>query len=60
MTRDGDPGHDALLREFNVKGVPTVVFLDAGGREGADLRLVDFVSPEQFLDRLNRLAPGGG
>jgi thiol:disulfide interchange protein DsbD len=60
VTRAGDPGHDRLLREFAVKGVPTVVFLDAGGRERADLRLVVFLGPEQFLDRMNRLARSGG
>jgi thiol:disulfide interchange protein DsbD len=60
VTRAGDPGHDRLLRGFDIKGVPTVVFLDAGGRERADLRLVDFTSPELFLDRMNQLVPSGG
>jgi thiol:disulfide interchange protein DsbD len=39
-----------------VKGVPTVVFLDSEGKEREDLRLVDFLPPDQFLDRMNRIA----
>ena len=49
--RDGQ-NHDRLLSEFNVKGVPTVVFLDNLGKERRDLRLVDFIKPNEFLNRM--------
>jgi len=49
VTGKGDPRHLALLKRFDVRGVPTVVFLDARGQEYPDLRLVDFLPPEQFL-----------
>lgn len=52
VTQGGNPLHDRLLREFAVKGVPTVVFLDTNGRELPDLRLVDFLTPEQFIVRM--------
>jgi thiol:disulfide interchange protein DsbD len=55
LTRKGDELHDRLLSRYAVKGVPTVVFLDAQGKERADLRLVDYLPPEQFLNRMAAL-----
>ncbi len=52
LTRKGNPKHDSLLSQYDVKGVPTVVFLDRQGKERADLRLVDFLPADQFLVRM--------
>ncbi|MBU1398327.1 MAG: thioredoxin family protein [Proteobacteria bacterium] len=52
VTRGGNPVHERLLQEYSVKGVPTVVFLDTNGKELSDLRLVDFLPPEQFIGRM--------
>lgn len=52
LTRKGNPVHEDLLRRFDVKGVPTVVFLDRKGIERRDLRLVDFLPSDQFLVRM--------
>ena len=52
LTRKGNPVHESLLRQYNVKGVPTVVFIDHQGKERQDLRLVDFLPAEQFLIRM--------
>jgi thiol:disulfide interchange protein DsbD len=52
LTGAGDPRHAALLQRYQVRGVPTVVFLDGRGNECPDLRLVDFTPPEQFLGRM--------
>ena len=52
LTRKGHPDHERLLRQFRVKGVPTVVFLDPEGNERQDGRLVDFLPPDQFLIRM--------
>ena len=52
LTRKGNPVHESLLRQYNVKGVPTVVFLDPQGKERRDLRLVDYLPAEQFLIRM--------
>lgn len=55
VTRGGDPMHERLLQDYNVKGVPTIVFLNAQGEERLDLRLVDFMPPDQFLNHITGL-----
>ncbi len=52
LTKKGDPQHAHLLQHYQVKGVPTVVFLDAQGREITGLRLVDYLPPDRFLLRM--------
>jgi len=53
LTGKGSPAQEQLLTRYNVKGVPTVVFLDRRGVERQDLRLVDFLPPDQFLIRMS-------
>lgn len=48
------PWSDALRREFQVAGVPTVIFL-RGGNEVPRSRLTGFEPPQRFLRRLDRL-----
>jgi thioredoxin:protein disulfide reductase len=52
VTKGGNPYHEELLKRYNVKGVPTIVFLDAEGKERVDLRLVDYLPPDKFLDHM--------
>lgn len=59
VTRGGNPLHERLLKQFGVKGVPTIVFLDAEGTERPDLRLVDFLPPDKFLSRMGKLVQDG-
>ena len=49
VTQGGNPFHEQLLKQYDVKGVPTIVFLDTQGTERTDLRLVDFLPPKKFL-----------
>jgi thiol:disulfide interchange protein DsbD len=58
VTRGGNPDQERLLDRFGVKGVPTVVFLDRGGKERADLRLVDYLPPDAFLSRMAEAGKG--
>ena len=57
LTRSGNPGHEYLLQKYGVKGVPTVVFLDEDGKERYDLRLVDYLPPDQFINYMAALKP---
>ena len=58
LTRKGNPIHERLLRQYGIKGVPTVVFLDHKGRELRDLRLVDFLPADKFLIRMAEARKG--
>jgi thiol:disulfide interchange protein DsbD len=55
VTNGGDAFHEKLLQQYRVRGVPTIVFLDLRGEERTDLRLVDFLPPEPFLNRMATL-----
>jgi thiol:disulfide interchange protein DsbD len=52
VTKAGNPLPERLLKQYAVKGVPTIVFIDAKGNERLDLRLVDFLPPESFLKKM--------
>ena len=52
LTRKGNPLHKQLLKKYEIKGVPTVVFLNGKGKERNDLRLVDYLPASQFLTRM--------
>jgi len=47
------PYQEALLRKYEVRGVPTVIFLNQEGREERDLRVESLVSRSLFLDRMS-------
>jgi thiol:disulfide interchange protein DsbD len=49
LTKKDRQNYDHLLSKYKVKGVPTVVFLDTSGRERENLRVVDFIKPNEFL-----------
>jgi thiol:disulfide interchange protein DsbD len=55
VTKGGNPYHEELLKHYGVKGVPTIVFIDGKGQERADLRLVDYLPAEQFLQRMRNI-----
>ena len=60
LTRKGDALNQRLLRQYGVKGVPTVVFLDRQGQERPELRLVDYLPADKFLNRMAAVREGGG
>jgi thioredoxin:protein disulfide reductase len=41
-----------LTERYNIVGVPTIVFIDASGREVSGLRLTGFESASRFLERM--------
>lgn len=43
---------EALRLQFEVAGVPTILFLDAKGLEVPDTRVIGFLPPEEFLRRM--------
>jgi thiol:disulfide interchange protein DsbD len=58
LTSSSSPLSRELTRKYKVKGVPTLVFIDAEGRELPDLRAVGFIDKEEFLKRMNKALTG--
>jgi thiol:disulfide interchange protein DsbD len=50
-----DQAKERVLRLYNVRGVPTVIFLKPGGDERTDLRVMNVMPPGEFLGRMNEL-----
>ncbi|MFC1531944.1 cytochrome c biogenesis protein CcdA [Thermodesulfobacteriota bacterium] len=49
------PFQDEILRRYNVRGVPTVIFFNREGVEERDLRVVSLVGRSDFLGRMRKL-----
>lgn len=52
LTYFDSPESEALRKQFNVAGVPTIVFLDPSGREVEEARVIGYVPPAEFLARM--------
>jgi len=53
---DGDKTEEQLAKQYNIKGVPTIVFLDSSGEEL--LRVPGLLSKEDFKDVLCNYVSG--
>ncbi len=51
-TDDREPVIEALLKEYEISGLPSVLFLDSSGDERRDLRVESFVPPREMLRRM--------
>jgi thiol:disulfide interchange protein DsbD len=54
LTKEANPDVLQLLKKYDVKGVPTVIFIDDRGNEIQELRIVDYVSGKEFLPRMKK------
>jgi thiol:disulfide interchange protein DsbD len=54
LTAPDDATTKQLTKEYAILGVPTLVFVDANGREIPGLRITGFEPPEKFLARLRQ------
>ncbi len=55
LTHFDSPESEELRRQYNVAGVPTIVFLDEDGDEVTDARVVGFVGPDEFVKRIEKV-----
>jgi len=53
LTSSRDPAANRLKKKYQIKGVPTLVFLKSDGREAPELRIVGFVKKETLLARMS-------
>jgi len=54
LTRS-QPFHDDLMRKYQIRGIPTAVFINGQGLEEKRLRAIGFVEKGEFLKRLELL-----
>lgn len=55
LTDPDDPATDELIEKYEVIGVPTILFLDADGKEVTTARQTGYVSPKDFLEILKKV-----
>ena len=55
LTRPGAEETIALTEQFDILGVPTIVFIDSTGEEVEDARLVGFEKADPFLSRMQKI-----
>ncbi len=60
FSQRGDRASERVARSYDVLGIPSVVFLKRGGEERIDLRVMDLMAPEEFMERMTRLRNGDG
>lgn len=49
-----DPTHEPVQQRWRIKGVPTIVFLDAHGSEVPEMRIERYVSAGEMASRMRR------
>ncbi len=54
-TRGVSADAERLLSRYRIYGAPTILFFDRTGHERADLRLLGFSAPDEFLERLQQI-----
>ncbi|MEX2367935.1 MAG: cytochrome c biogenesis protein CcdA, partial [Balneolaceae bacterium] len=52
MTQYDSERSEALREQFDIAGVPTIVFINSNGEEVYDARVVGFLRPDRFLERV--------
>jgi len=55
LTHHQTPEAQRLIEQFDVSGVPTLVFLDGEGREIKEERVVGYVGSEELLQQMERV-----
>ena len=55
LTLADDPKAQALAKQYNVIGVPAIIFLDASGQEIRAQRLNQYENAEKFLARIRQI-----
>jgi thiol:disulfide interchange protein DsbD len=55
LTHFDSPEAEDIRKKFDIAGVPTIVFLDRTGSEVRTSRVIGYVSPDEFLERMKPL-----
>lgn len=57
LTHFDSPEAEDLRKRFDIAGVPTVVFLDSNGEEVRSSRVIGYLPPGLFLEKMKPLLP---
>jgi len=55
LTNFDSPESEEVRQRYNIAGVPTIVFLDAGGEEFSQIRVVGFINANEMLNRVETM-----
>lgn len=55
LTNFQSPEAEQLRQDYNISGVPTIVFLNQNGEEVTEARVVGFLNAESFLERIEKV-----
>lgn len=53
LTSYSSPDAERWIKQYAIRGVPTVVFLSPGGAEVREARVEEFLPPAKFLERMD-------
>lgn len=56
LTKNNAPEVRKLKQEYDIRGVPTIVFINNNGEEIRSLRLTGYEPPEDFLQRMEKVS----
>lgn len=59
LTHFDSPESELVRKQYQIAGVPTIVFLDERGEEVKSARVVGYLPPRQFLERVRDVLPAG-
>lgn len=57
LTHFDSPESEQLRKEYGVAGVPSIVFINESGEEVRDARVVGFLKPSDFIERIRMVDP---
>ena len=52
LTHYDSPEAETLRQQFDIAGVPTLIFLGPDGREVHEIRIVGYLPPDKFIERI--------
>jgi len=54
LTRESSPEVEKIRKDFDIWGVPTILFIGPDGREHTELRQVEYIDANQLLGLLEK------
>lgn len=52
---NSNPRSKKIKKEFNIRGVPTILFFNSKGEQVNNLRITGFIEPEKLVEKIKRL-----